>query len=66
MQYHEYISCLYNGTLYVHLIMNPWLSILIKKRWKILSLEYVIIILYFDFSEEEDGEGEEEEDEEDA
>ena len=33
---------------------------------KILSLEYVIIILYFDFSEEEDGEGEEEEDEEDA
>ena len=39
-----------------------------KKRvkHKILSLEYVIIILYFDFSEEEDGEGEEEEDEEDA
>ena len=33
---------------------------------KMLSLEYVIIILYFDFSEEEDGEGEEEEDEEDA
>ena len=33
---------------------------------EILSLEYVIIILYFDFSEEEDGEGEEEEDEEDA
>ena len=37
-----------------------------KKKHKILSLEYVIIILYFDFSEEEDGEGEEEEDEEDA
>ena len=33
---------------------------------EMLSLEYVIIILYFDFSEEEDGEGEEEEDEEDA
>ena len=32
----------------------------------LLSLEYVIIISYFDFSEEEDGEGEEEEDEEDA
>ena len=35
-------------------------------HYKILSLEYVIIISYFDFSEEEDGEGEEEEDEEDA
>ena len=35
-------------------------------NYKMLSLEYVKIILHFDFSEEEDGEGEEEEDEEDA
>ena len=41
-------------------------SMIINFDNKILSLEYVIIILYFDFSEEEDGEGEEEEDEEDA
>ena len=51
------IICSFN---YESMIIN------FDKKRKILSLEYVIIILYFDFSEEEDGEGEEEEDEEDA